>query len=129
MNINHYVINNAVGFSKVSMLAGFVCALTASLISQELWKDAYYHFNSLSFFFYILSIYLIAIKSTPAWSDRWKTFALIALLSALTTIGDELAGTATQIGLHDLIRFASVLIIVAIRRYKLIIKWRTFFTK
>ena len=78
---------------------------------------------------YISSLYLTALTGTPQWSNKWKTFLLIVLLSSATTIGDELAGTGNVTGLHDLIRFASVLIIVIIRRYKLIKKWRTFFTK
>ena len=129
-SIKHHIVNNPLNYSKLFIVLGFCCALFASLTSGKNlegfpWDYSYYHLNAISFFLYISSLYLTALTGTPQWSNKWKTFLLIVLLSSATTIGDELAGTGNVTGLHDLIRFASVLIIVIIRRYKLIKKWRT----
>jgi len=105
------------------LVIGFACALSKSLLYEALnpfWDDCYYHLNEAAFIFYLLCIFLTAFKGTPKWSTGWITFAGVVVLASLTTIGDEIAGTATDVGLHDLYRFGSVLLIVAVMRYKLI---------
>ena len=75
---------------------------------------------------YLCSLFLMTINHTPKWSKEWRTFLLVIVLASLTTIGDEIAGTGTEVGLHDLYRFAGVLIITALHRYKLIAKCKKY---
>ncbi len=123
----HYIKNNSTTFSKILLVIGFLCALTASLTSGEEmegfpWDFSYYHLYMACISCYLSSLFLMTLKDTPKWSKGWRTFLLIVVLASFTTVGDEIAGTGTEVGLHDFIRFASVLIIVAIKRYKLIAK-------
>lgn len=123
----HYIKNNSTTFSKILLVIGFLCALTASLTSGEgmegfPWDYSYYHLYMICISCYLSSLYLTTLKDTPKWSKEWRTFLLIVVLSSFTTIGDEIAGTGTEVGLHDLYRFAGVLVIVVMQRYKLIAK-------
>jgi hypothetical protein len=127
----HYIQLNSTTFSKIFVVLGFVCALTASLTSDKSmegipWNYSYYHLNAIAFSFYLIAFYLLTISNTPKWSKRWRAFVLFVVLCSLTTIGDEIAGTATQLGLHDLIRLLAVLVIFVMQRYKILKKCMKF---
>lgn len=127
----HYIKNNSTAFSKILLVIGFSCALTASLTSGEgmegiPWDYSYYHLYMICITCYLSSLFLMTVSNTPKWSKKWRTILLTIVLASLTTIGDEIAGTGTEVGLHDLCRFAGVLVIVAIQRYKLIAKCKNY---
>jgi len=125
--IKHYIKNNSTTFSKIFVVLGFISCVTSSLTSGKNmegipWEYSYYHLNTIAFSFYLTAFYLLTITNTPEWSRGWKTFVLFVVLASLTTIGDEIAGTGTEVGLHDLCRFSGVLFIVVMQRYKILKK-------
>lgn len=102
---------------------GFLSAISASVTGGMVgfpWDYSYYHLNHLAFVFYLSSHHLRISNSCDKWSESWINTSLFVLLCAITTLGDELSGTAKHAGMHDLLRISSVTSVVAIRKYKLI---------
>lgn len=123
-HLKYSINNNPSLYVKTAMVLGYISALTASLTSDAdmstvPWKESYYHLNTFAVFCFLGSFYLIAVKGTPAWSNKWRNFFLFVFISSLTTIGDEIAGTGYEVGWSDLIRVSTtILIYIFIKKRK-----------
>jgi len=104
--------------SKILLVMGFVCAISSSLLSQELlWDNSYYHLMEASFCLYLSSLY-ICVKCGVKYSDKWIKVPLFVLLSSISTICDELFYDATKVELNDLIRLVSIFAFVKLYKPK-----------
>ena len=119
MKITHHINNNINTYSKVSLLLGYLSAIAASLFFDVLWNNAYYHLIELSFALYLSGFYLLCKSQTKRYSKFWQTITLIVLLSALSTLIDEVFYSATKVELNDLVRFISIIVFSISYKYKL----------
>lgn len=119
------MIINRLLLIKITLIAGFVSAITGSLIAQQyLWKDSYYHLMELGFIFYLLSFYLLSKQDTKGFSKLWETIIFIILLSSVSTLVDEFFYDATKVEFNDIIRMSTITFVSIKIKYKKTL-WKT----
>ena len=127
--LNVHIKNNRSLYMKFSFILAFVCSVVAALTGHFEgfpWDYSFYHLSQSSRFLYTLSFCLVILYGTPKLSSKWKKFVLLVVVLEFTGIGDEIANTATVLGLHDLFRaLSSVITVLIIGQIKKGRTWRT----
>lgn len=91
------------------MKLGLLFAFSSNVLEQFLWDYSFYHLNSLSFLFYLLSVYTTTYKGFKH-NYKTKTLIVFSLFCSASNSIDEFFYDATTLEFNDLIRITTIII-------------------